>query len=310
MSAQYACSSVPANDQEPHLATGEIFFGRILVATDFSASADNALGIAISISQLFGSKLSLVHASSPVFYEVDFGPVPQEMLNANRDADQDRMTRLVMEEPGLRQLNPDTLVAYADPVELIKQVAHEVKADLIVVGSHGPGGLERLALGSVAEAVLHQATCPVLIVGPKCNVQQNPFRTILFATDLRTTGLRGAQYAVGLAERFHAKLTFLHVVIGKSRPPGVELEVIDDRMKRELQSLLPADVERYCKAKVILEFGSPAEIIASVAHAECASLVVLGLKERALADHDPSSILSHVIREINCAVLGVRGHLA
>ncbi|WP_433964874.1 universal stress protein [Tunturiibacter gelidiferens] len=97
------------------------------------------------------------------------------------------MTRLVMEEPGLRQLNPDTVVVYADPEELIKQAAREVKADLIVVGSHGPGGVERLALGSVAEAVLHQATCPVLIVVPKCNVQQNPFRSILFATDLRTT---------------------------------------------------------------------------------------------------------------------------
>ncbi|WP_433964873.1 universal stress protein [Tunturiibacter gelidiferens] len=98
--------------------------------------------------------------------------------------------------------------------------------------------------------------------------------------------------------------------MGKSRPPGVELEVIDNRMKRELQSLLPAHVERYCKAKVILEFGSPAEIITSVAHTERASLVVVGLKERALADHDPSSTQSHVIREINCAVLGVRGRLS
>jgi nucleotide-binding universal stress UspA family protein len=306
MSPEFAS---PTIDHEPHLAAGEIFFDRILVATDFSAPANNALKTAISISQLFRSKLSIVHASSPVINGVDAGPVPQEMINANLDADKEQMNQLVLGEAGLGELNPHTLVTYADPVGLIKQTAREVKADLIVVGSHGPRGLERLALGSVAEAVLHQATCPVLIVGPKCKVQQYPFRSILFATDLRTTGLRGAQYATGLAERFHATLTFLHVVIGKSTSSGVELEVVDDRTKRELQRLLPADIDRSCRAKVLLEFGSPAKVIASVAQAECASLIVVGLKDHALADHDPWSTLSHIIREVNCAVLGVRAHL-
>jgi nucleotide-binding universal stress UspA family protein len=310
MSPESAAITVPAINQEPHLATTEIHFGRILVATDFSEPANEALRSAISISHLFGSKLSLVHASSPVVYGIDTGPVPIEILDADLEADRQQMDKLVSKEPGLSGLKPDVTVAYADALDLIGRISRETKADLIVVGSHGASGLERLALGSVAEAVLRQSTCPVLIVGPNCKAQQNPFRSILFATDLNTTGLRGAQYAAGLAERFHAKLTFLHVVAGKPKPPDAELEVIEDRIKHQLQRLLPADVERYCRAEVRLGFGTAAEVIASVAHTECASLVVVGLKERALADHAPWSTLSHVIREINCAVLGVRGHLA
>jgi len=59
-----------------------------------------------------------------------------------------------------------TTVAYADAVDLIEHMASEEKIDLIVLGSHGSSGLERLALGSVAEAVLRKAGCPVLVVGP------------------------------------------------------------------------------------------------------------------------------------------------
>src|ERR1700758_5499898 len=218
MSPESVTTNVPAVDQGPHLDTSEIQFNRILVATDFSKPANQALKTAISISQLFGSKLSLVHAASPVTYGIDSGPVPLEVLNSDLDADKEQMNQLVSSEPGLRELKPNVVVAYAETVDLIDRVSREEKANLIVVGSHGASGLERLALGSIAEAVLHQATCPVLIVGPNCKAQQNPFDSILFATDLKTTGLRGAQYAAGLAERFHGKLTLLHVVVGNPMP--------------------------------------------------------------------------------------------
>ncbi|WP_130422562.1 universal stress protein [Edaphobacter modestus] len=51
---------------------------------------------------------------------------------------------------------------------MINRVAVQEKADLIIVGSHGASGLERLVLGSIAESILHHAICPTLIVGPNC----------------------------------------------------------------------------------------------------------------------------------------------
>jgi nucleotide-binding universal stress UspA family protein len=148
-----------------------------------------------------------------------------------------------------------------------------------------------------------------LIVGPNCSADYHPFRSIVFATDLNTTGLRGAQYAGGLAERFRSDLTILHVMSHKAAARIVEIEVIQDRIKQQLQELFPPDVERYCKAKVRLEEGKAAEAIAAVAESECASLIVVGLRDHVLSDRVPWSTLSHVIREVKCPLLGVRGSL-
>jgi nucleotide-binding universal stress UspA family protein len=260
--------------------------------------------MAILISQTFAAKLSIVHAATPVAFGIDAGTIPIEVLNANLNADKEQVNQLVLSEPGLSQLKPHITVAYAETVALIHQVSRDDKIDLIVLGSHGASGLERLTLGSVAEAVLHQAKCPVLIVGPQCQPEQYPFRSILLATDLRTTGLRAAQYATGLAERFHSRLTLLHVM--KQRPASLiqEAEAI-----QSLKRLIPSDAESYCKAAgVRVEYGKPAEVIATVAESDCASLIVIGLRAHALGDHAPWSTVAQLTREVKAPVLGVRAH--
>jgi nucleotide-binding universal stress UspA family protein len=304
MNSQDVAPSLSAVDQEPHLATSEIIFSRILVATDFSQPATLALKMAILISQTFGAKLSIVHAATPVVYGIDTGPVPIEVLNADLDADKKQVNQLVSSEPGLSELKPSITVAYAETIDLIHQVSRKEKTDLIIVGSHGATGLERLALGSVAEAVLHEAKCPVLIVGPQCRPEQYPFRAILLATDLRTTGLRAAQYATGLAERFHSKLTLLHMMKQRPTSPIQEAESI-----QRLRRLIPPDAENYCKAAdVRVEYGKAAGVIADVAESECASLIVIGLRAHVLGDHAPWSTVAQVTREVKAAVLGVRAH--
>jgi nucleotide-binding universal stress UspA family protein len=141
------------------------------------------------------------------------------------------VNRLVLSEPGLSALRPKAVVSYTEAVRLITRVAKEDKVDLIVVGSNGASGLERLVLGSVAVAVMHQSTCPVLIVGPNCKQEQHPFRSVLFVADMKTTGLRGAQYAAGLAERFHAKVTLLHV-LSQDFERHNERELDKDRIRK------------------------------------------------------------------------------
>lgn len=309
MSHSYEHETSAIAQQGPHLDTSEILFQRIVVATDFSKPAETALEQASIIAHLFGAKLCMVHAITPPLYEVEGVVVPADLLQADLEASTTDMQELIARNPALKALEPKVRVGYADPVRFIEQVSREEKADLIVVGSHGASGLERLALGSVAEAVLRKATCPVLITGPCCKSERHPFRSVVFTTDLKTTGLRGAQYATGLAERFHAKLTLLHVMDRKFVPPGLETEIVRERMREQLRQLLPGDLNRYCQSQIRLEYGDPAEVISAVAQSECASLLVVGLRDHALADHAPWSTLSHVIREIPCPMLGVRGHL-
>jgi len=297
-------------DEAMHLATHNIHFSRILVGTDYSKQAGLALKMAITIGEIFGSEIFLVHAVPPFVYGGGSEPAPPEFLTAQLDAAKSDMKDLVASEPRLQALRVQTTVGYAGAVDLIEQVADEAKVNLIVVGSHGASGLERLVLGSAAETVLRKAACPVLVVGPSCHVEHHPFRSILFATDLETTSLRAAQYASALAERIDGRLTLLHVVKNAPEVPGVQSDVVEAHLRQQLQSLLPADIELFCKPKVRLEYGSPAQVITGVAESESASLIVVGLRNRtALAEHAPWSTLSHVIREAKCGVLGVRGHL-
>jgi nucleotide-binding universal stress UspA family protein len=298
-------------DEGRHLTTSETVFQWILVATDFSKPSEQALKTAMAISQLFGSQLFLVHAAMPFYYSTGTGIMPPDVLALNLDVAKEKLDKLIDSDPALKALQPRATVDYGDALDLIAEVARKENVDLIVVGSHGASGAERLALGSVAECVLRQATCPVLIVGPHCKAEQYPFRSIVFAADLTATGLRGAQYACGLAERFHGELTLLHVIEKESQTPSVKPEFIKQRFQQELRQLLPPDIEQYSKTNVRVEYGNAAEAISDVARQECASMVVIGLGRRgALADHSPWSTLSHLTRSLTCAVLGVRGHLA
>jgi nucleotide-binding universal stress UspA family protein len=300
----------PTPSTELHLTTSDIHFSRILVAIDFSDPAEQSLKVAITISQMFGSKLFLVRAVSPLVYNTGNETMPFEFVNAGLDGAKERMARVVSCDPTLQALDPRMVVAYAGAVDLITDVARDESVDLIIAGSHGARGLERLAIGSVAETILRQATCPVLIVGPNCKAETEPFRSIVFASDLESTGLRGAQYAAALAERAHGKLTLLHVMNRKYSSPDLMKDQTEDQVNQELRQLLPQNAEMLCTAKVEAAYGSAPEVIESVAEAEHASLVVVGLRHRAFGDHSPWSTTSHLIRNLKCPVLGVRGHLA
>lgn len=298
------------HDEDVHLATSDIHFKRILVGVDFSREATLALKTAIAIGKIFDSEIFLVNAVSIFVYGTGQEPVLPETISAEIASAKEEMEQMVAGEPQLQGLRLKTTVAYAGAVDLIEQVASKAKVDLIVLGSHGSSGLDRLVLGSVAESVLRKAACPVLIAGPNCRVEEHPFRAILFATNLKTTGLRAAQYASALSEHVHGRLTLLYVIENKTNLSAPETELIESCLKQELRSLLPADAALFCEPKVRLEYGSPAQLIPVVAESESASVIVVGLQNQsALADHSPWSTLSHVIREAKCGVLGVRGHL-
>lgn len=143
-------------------------FTRIVVGTDGSETAAEAVRQAIDLAKLSGAELSIVSA-----YE----PVPERKVKeAQRDAPPD-----VQYEIGPREdvnLVLDAAAATArkeglevrthpvegDPAEGILNVAEEANADLIVVGNKGMTGARRFLLGSVPNNVSHHAPCAVMIV--------------------------------------------------------------------------------------------------------------------------------------------------
>jgi nucleotide-binding universal stress UspA family protein len=137
---------------------------RILVPHDFSDTADRALDYAAGLAARLGASITVVHAYEIPVYGFPEGPVVT--------------AEMAVQIEGAARAAMDALAKRSKPagVELsfvlrqgaawseIQAVAKEIKADLVVIGSHGRRGLSRALLGSVAEKVVRTAPCPVLTV--------------------------------------------------------------------------------------------------------------------------------------------------
>ena len=143
-------------------------FNRIVVGTDGSETAGEAVRQAVDLAKLAGAQLSIVSAYAPVSKrrlqseqegapaDVQYEIGPREDVNLVLDA-----AAASAKKEGL---DVQTHPVEGDPAEAVLSVAEETKADLIVVGNKGMTGARRFLLGSVPNNVSHHAPCSVLIV--------------------------------------------------------------------------------------------------------------------------------------------------
>jgi universal stress protein A len=162
-------------------------FTHVLVPTDFSEPATQALRYALEEATLHHAKVTLLHVMPPhtgieVYFitgapgtEAGFDPVMGGRFGTPRPPQPTVVRHDHNEEalPQLRDLVPESFhgaweveLAAGHPAETIVRVAQERDADLIVIGTHGRTGIQHVLLGSVAEKVVRLAPCPVLTVRP------------------------------------------------------------------------------------------------------------------------------------------------
>jgi universal stress protein A len=133
---------------------------RILVPTDFSPPSAGALDYARDLAQQFGASLHLLHiANRPLLAE---GLAAEALISEEFESDMVRETQVRMCKLAPEAASTDVVFGYAH--KSIVDWASRLGADLIVMGSHGRSGIAHLMLGSVAEAVVRTAPCPVLTV--------------------------------------------------------------------------------------------------------------------------------------------------
>lgn len=163
-----------------HLAT-------ILHPTDFSDDSEFAFRLACALARDYNARLILLHVISPsealyggIVEPSENGPRVEEAKECLREMEKSDWrvpcpTSFLVEEAKekLRQLEGqahrvrvESQVLEGDPVDMILRAAEETSSDLIVMGTHGRRALARLLMGSVAEAVLRKAPCPVLTAKP------------------------------------------------------------------------------------------------------------------------------------------------
>lgn len=141
-------------------------FQKILVPVDFSPYASYALRTAADLARRFGGSVTILHVRDPLPYAFpgDLQPLSadqQAQLRAEIDRE---MAALRVRAGTAGASGVETLVAEGSPAEEIARCAERSGCDLIVIGTHGRRGFQRLVLGSVAERVVRLAPCAVLTV--------------------------------------------------------------------------------------------------------------------------------------------------
>lgn len=144
----------------------QIAVKRILLPSDFSPYAEGALRWADALSRAFGAELVIVHALdltigglAGLTPEVAAVPVAEQLVERLRAEAKTEMARLAARFPNAR-----TVIREGSPRPILLQVASEVDADLIVIGTHGRTGLAHMLIGSVAEHLVRHSSIPVLTV--------------------------------------------------------------------------------------------------------------------------------------------------
>ncbi len=138
-------------------------FGRILVPSDFSDASKRALRYAARFAEQFGSRIILIHVLEPVM-SPDFTNFPlaldeEKVVEAARS----RLAHLAKGFLNERHID-HAIVRSGSPFHEIAEAARELKADLIIMATHGYSGIKRALLGSTAERVVRHAQCAVMTV--------------------------------------------------------------------------------------------------------------------------------------------------
>ncbi|MDP1571007.1 MAG: universal stress protein [Vicinamibacterales bacterium] len=304
---------------------------RILCPIDFSDYSRRALDHAVAIARWYGSTITVLHVCSttPVAAYAPGAPTPGVgsivLTEADRRELLAEMTRFIEAEsaPGIPV---EAMIREGAAAAEILSQATDLKADLLVMGTHGRSGFERLLLGSITEKVLRKASCPVLTV-PRRHPDAVPaapvlFKEILCAVDFSAPSMQALTYAMSLAQEADARLTVVHVMTsGLDDTPELydtmisdsRLSLADYRQRHEdsarerLRQAIPEAVGSYCRVETMMIRGKPGPAILRIAGERQTDVIVIGIQGRGAADlMFLGSTTHHVVRAASCPVLTLR----
>jgi len=287
-------------------ASGQIAFKNILFATDFSSTTGLALPYAVEIARRSGATIHAVHVVQPDIYPL---VPPSEWPKIAQEEKEFREEKKNQLEKELEGLTHEFLFPAGNVWKSLANIIENKDIDLLILGTHGRTGMGKVLMGSVAETIFRQATCPVLTVGPAVSSKAShtaaaALKRILYATDFSPESLAAAPYAVCLAKEHRAELILMHSI---QNPEPDQVDSAYDT----LRDVVPAATDLEFKPRCVVERGAPEDTILRAAAWHDADLIVLGVRSAqghlTAITHFSHSIAYKVVTEATCPVLTVRG---
>jgi len=249
----------------------------ILLSTELPAS-EKTFAFALAQAVEFNAKLIIFHAYDTLV-------VAASETSGIRYYDYAAAARAELEhlEPLAKRVREagvqcETVVRPGLAADQIINMQRERQIDRIVMGTHSPGPVGKLLVGSVAEAVLRTSLAPVFIIGPETvdgSYRNFATRTVLCAVSFHTSSRQVATFAAQVAAEQKASLVLQHVIPPQERHQALAGRSIDE-LEAELANLVPAELQDKTTMQTIVVPGDPTEELLYQCKAQQADLIVLG----------------------------------
>ena len=291
---------------------------RILCPIDFSDFSLDALRHGLVLAEWYSAQLTLLHVyhpSQPLPVEGP-GSIPVFVAtDPSKMAEEVRQFCGPLLAPSKQSV--DIVVRPGDAAKEIRKEAGRLPVDVLILGTHGRSGFERLFLGSVTEKVLRSTRVPVLTIPPPVREPGSPlYETILCPLDFSAASIRALEYALSLAQQAHARLVLLHViedVLSDAAAQALALanlsvsdyyHHLEKDAATRLRGVLPDDARVWSHPDERVVKGRAYDEILKVVADERVDLVVMGVQGKGLVNKLMfGSTTDRVIREARCPVL-------
>jgi len=283
-------------------------FKKVLLATDFSATSQVAFETAVRLCKTLRANLFILH----VFEYANVVPpeIGGQLLEFDRTYEKAQASLDDLVQVARRAGVTCEATMDSGMVELtILEMIASKKADLTILGTNALHGFERLVFGSTAEAVLRQASCQVLIVGPQAvgsATANQPAGPVVFATDFHLTTTHAIRHAAAFSKMMGSPLHCLHV-LPRALAGGVRSHIIPQIMTEALKHVADESGTLIDPPVCAVAYGSEiSNTVVDYARQQKAKLIVLGVRRASVvASHVPAHIAYRIITEAPCPVLTV-----
>ncbi len=290
-------------------------FSTVLVPTDDSAGADATIGHAIKLGDTYGAA---VHA----LYVVDTGSGPIDLSDDERASVRERSeghgreaTIRVTDRAEEHGIDAAREVREGVPYREILSYVADNDVDIVVMGTHGRTGADRVRLGSTTERVITRADVPVLSVRRPEDGEATPaaavsYDRIVVPTDGSDHAERAAETALDLAEKYDAEIYAVYVV----DPTTYDLEdaprsiigLLEEGGRNATEAIAELARDRGLDVQTNVRRGLPAEVLLGYASTVDADLVAMGTRGRAVGSGRLlGSTTARVVRRSTVPVLTV-----
>jgi nucleotide-binding universal stress UspA family protein len=290
----------------------------ILFPTDFSDVAEGAFAHAAHLALQHNATIHVFNVVGPEAADapnpMDFLPMASAEAGASEESVQHVEVQTVTQERG----TVPVIYAQTDdatPADAIVERADEHDVDLVVMGTHGRRGMDRLLSGSVSEEVVRRAPCPVFTVLARDDDGAGPqIDRVLAPVDLSDQSELVLDHAVALAESYAAPLDLLHVVEEAAYPNVYGLDPltpalpnVQDRAREALETLASNVELRTDPVNVHVLAGNAARDIVEFATDNDADLIVMATHGRTGLDRFLiGSVAEKVVRRAPCPVFTLK----